>query len=105
MSVKITRRQFTATAAGAALMAGTAPFSIGRAQSSTLKIGSIHPRSGFQAQLGLACQRGIDLAPRVLKGMGIDANVEIMNADTESNVDVARSRAEKLINDGANVLI
>lgn len=105
MSVKITRRKFTATAAGAALVAGTAPFNIVKAQSNTLKIGSIHPRSGFQAQLGIACQRGIDLAPRVLKGMGIDANVEIMNADTESNVDVARSRAEKLINDGANVLI
>lgn len=105
MSVKFTRRQFTATAAGAALVAGTTPFNIVKAQSNTLKIGSIHPRSGFQAQLGIACQRGIDLAPRVLKTMGIDANVEIMNADTESNVDVARSRAEKLINDGANVLI
>ena len=31
--------------------------------------------------------------------------VEILSADTESNVDVARSRTEKLINDGANVII
>src|SRR5438067_9481678 len=29
----------------------------------------------------------------------------VMNADTESNVDVARQRAEKLINDGAQLLI
>ncbi|WP_374303196.1 ABC transporter substrate-binding protein [Ferrovibrio sp.] len=106
MSSKITRRQFAASAAaGAAIVAGTAPFNIIRAQPKTLKIGSIHPRSGFQAQLGIACQRGIDIAPRVLKQLGIAAEVEIMNADTESNVDVARARAEKLINDGANVLI
>jgi len=106
MSRKLTRRQFAATAtASAALVAGAAPFNIGRAQARTLKIGSIHPRSGFQAQLGLACQRGIDIAPRVLQSLGIKADVEIMNADTESNVDIARSRAEKLVNDGAQVLI
>lgn len=103
---KLTRRQFAAgTAAGAALLAGSAKFNIVRAQGNKLKIGSIHPRSGFQAQLGIACQRGIDIAPRVLKQLGMGADIEIMNADTESNVDVARSRAEKLINDGANVLI
>ncbi|MFN4312263.1 MAG: ABC transporter substrate-binding protein [Ferrovibrio sp.] len=106
MSSKITRRQFAASAAaGAAIVAGASPFNIVRAQPKALKIGSIHPRSGFQAQLGIACQRGIDIAPRVLKQLGIAAEVEIMNADTESNVDIARSRAEKLINDGANVLI
>jgi branched-chain amino acid transport system substrate-binding protein len=105
MSIKLTRRQFAASAAGAALVAGTAPFNIVKAQGAKLKIGSIHPRSGFQAQLGIACQRGIDLAPKVLQQLGIKADVEIMNADTESNVDVARARAEKLINDGANVLI
>lgn len=106
MTFKLTRRQFAAgSAAGAALLAGSAPFNIVRAQTGPLKIGSIHPRSGFQAQLGIACQRGIDIAPKVLKELGIAANVEIMSADTESNVDVARSRAEKLINDGAQVLI
>ncbi len=106
MTKKLTRRQFGQTAvATAALTAGIAPFNIGRAQARVLKIGSIHPRSGFQAQLGLACQRGIDIAPRVLKSLGINAEVEIMNADTESNVDIARSRAEKLVNDGAQVLI
>jgi len=106
MTRRISRRQFGKTAAAAAtIVAGSAPFNIGRAQSNVLKIGSIHPRSGFQAQLGLACQRGIDIAPGVLKAMGMTSNVEIMSADTESNVDVARSRAEKLVNDGAHVLI
>jgi branched-chain amino acid transport system substrate-binding protein len=34
---------------------------------------------------------------------GVD--IELMNADTETNVEVARSRAEKLIDDGAHVLV
>ena len=32
-------------------------------------------------------------------------NVELMNADTETNIDVARTRAERLIQEGANVLV
>jgi branched-chain amino acid transport system substrate-binding protein len=35
--------------------------------------------------------------------LGVD--VELMNADTETNIDVARTRAERLIQDGANVLV
>ena len=65
-----------------------------------LKVGVLLPRSGLLAQLGQSCQRGADIAPEVLKEMyGVD--LELMNVDTESNVDLARTRAEKLINDGA----
>src|SRR6202008_1058373 len=39
----------------------------------------------------------------ILKGLGLPP-LEIMNGDTESNTDVARSRAEKLISDGAQLL-
>src|SRR4029079_10332032 len=35
--------------------------------------------------------------------LGVD--VELINADTESNVDTARSRAERLIDQGAHVLV
>jgi branched-chain amino acid transport system substrate-binding protein len=35
--------------------------------------------------------------------LGVD--IELMNADTETNVDVARTRAERLIQEGANVLV
>jgi len=35
--------------------------------------------------------------------LGVD--VELMNADTETNIDVARTRAERLIQEGANVLV
>src|SRR5688572_24531182 len=98
------RRQFTqALAAGAAL----APFGfpgIVRAQAQKLKVGVILPRSGYLGFIGQSCQKGADLAPGVIKEMlGVD--LELMNADFESNVDTARTRAERLIQEGANVLV
>jgi branched-chain amino acid transport system substrate-binding protein len=62
------------------------------------------PRSGFQAGLGQDCQRGVEIAPAILKDLGLPY-LAIMNADTESNVEVARARAERLINEGAQLLI
>src|SRR5213082_251774 len=35
--------------------------------------------------------------------LGVD--IELMNADFESNVDTARNRAERLIQEGANVIV
>src|SRR5262249_54808730 len=40
----------------------------------------------------------------LLKMLGLP-EIAVMNADTETNVDVARSRAEKLISDGAQILV
>ena len=37
--------------------------------------------------------------------MGYKAPIKLLHADTETSVDTARSRAEKLINDGAQVLV
>jgi branched-chain amino acid transport system substrate-binding protein len=102
-SARLTRRSFSA-AAGAALVAGTAPFNIVRAQGGALKVGVLLPRSGYQAGIGQDCQHGVDIAGGILKDMGYPA-MQIMNADTETNVDVARSRAEKLIGDGAQLLV
>jgi branched-chain amino acid transport system substrate-binding protein len=75
-----------------------------RAQSGPLKVGVLLPRSGVQALIGQDCQRAVELAPAILKSLGLP-ELAIMNADTESNVDVARSRAERLINEGAQLLI
>jgi branched-chain amino acid transport system substrate-binding protein len=69
-----------------------------------LKVGVLLPRSGFEASIGQDCQRGVDIAPGILKSLNLP-ELAVMNADTESNVDVARERAEKLINDGAQLLI
>jgi branched-chain amino acid transport system substrate-binding protein len=41
----------------------------------------------------------------VLAELGYGSNIRLIHADTETNVDVARSRAEKLINDGAQALV
>jgi branched-chain amino acid transport system substrate-binding protein len=75
-----------------------------RAQTATLKVGVLLPRSGVQAGIGQDCQRGVDIAPGILKELGLPA-LEIMNGDTETKVEIARSRAEKLISDGAQVLV
>src|SRR5262249_19550592 len=66
--------------------------------------GVLLPRSGAQAGIGQDCQRGVDIANGLLKMLGLP-EIAVMNADTETNVDVARSRAEKLISDGAQILV
>jgi branched-chain amino acid transport system substrate-binding protein len=102
-TARVSRRTFSA-GLGAGLLAGTTPFNIVRAATGPLKVGVLLPRSGYQAGIGQDCQRGVDIAGPILKDMGYPA-LQIINADTESNVDVARSRAEKLIADGAQLLV
>ena len=96
------RRRLLAGAAATA--AAIAAPSIVRAQSGPLKVGVLLPRSGFEAGIGQDCQRGVEVAPAILKSMGLP-DLTIMNADTELNVDAAREHAEKLISDGAQLLI
>src|SRR5437016_10968217 len=98
------RRQFNKALAAAGALAAVSPFGIVRAQAQKLKVGVILPRSGYLGFIGQSCQKGADLAPGVIKDMlGVD--LELMNADFESNVDTARTRAERLIQEGANVLV
>jgi branched-chain amino acid transport system substrate-binding protein len=85
--------------AGAGLAAAPA---IVRAQAQTLRIGVLLPRSGLLAQAGQSCHRGALAAPRVLADLG--HRVELVHVDTESNADIARTQAERLINDGVHVL-
>ena len=104
---RVTRRSFSAAfsaALGAGFVAGVAPFNIVRAQGGPLKVGVLLPRSGFEAGIGEDCQRGVDVAPAIFKSMGLP-NLTIINGDTESNVDTARARAEKLIGEGAQALV
>jgi branched-chain amino acid transport system substrate-binding protein len=100
--IPASRRRVLAGAAAAA--AAFAAPTIVRAQGGPLKVGVLLPRSGLQAGIGQDCQRGVDIAPGILKSLGLP-DLAIMNADTESNVDTARARAEKLIGDGAQLLV
>ena len=102
----ITRRRFLVrVGAGAAgWLAASAPFPIARAQGAPLQVGVLLPRSGFQAGIGQDCQRGVDIAAGILKELGLP-ELAIMNADTETNVEVARARAERLIGEGAQLLV
>ena len=68
-----------------------------------IKIGLLLPRSGYLAAPGQQCQRGADIAPGILKDMGMP--VELVSVDFESNVDLARTQAEKLINEGVDALV
>src|SRR6476660_7600522 len=95
------RRLLAGAAATTTLLAAPA---IVRAQGGALKVGVLLPRSGFQASIGQDCFRGVELAGPILKDLGLP-DLQIMNADTETNVEVARARAEKLIADGAQLLV
>jgi branched-chain amino acid transport system substrate-binding protein len=104
-STRIARRHFNRQLAALGAVAALSPLRTARAAGATkLKVGVLLPRSGLQALIGQSCQHGADVAPAVLKNLlGVD--IEVMNADTESNTDTARTRAERLIQDGAHVLV
>jgi branched-chain amino acid transport system substrate-binding protein len=102
--INITRRRLLAGVAATGLAAPSIVRAQGAGARAPLKVGVLLPRSGFEASIGQDCQRGVEIAPGILKSLGLP-ELTVMNADTESNVDVARQRAEKLINDGAQLLI
>jgi branched-chain amino acid transport system substrate-binding protein len=97
------RREFNKAAGAAAVAAAFSPLNV-RAQARSLKVGLLLPRSGVQAGIGQDCHRVATYTAGILKDLGLPG-LEIMNGDTESNVDVARSRAERLIGEGAQLLV
>jgi branched-chain amino acid transport system substrate-binding protein len=97
----VSRRQLIAgAAAGTALLA--AP-KIVRAQAQTLKVAVLLPQSGYLAQAGQSCHRGALLAPKVLADYGY--KIELVHVDIETSPDVARTQAERVINDGAHCVM
>src|SRR5262249_8493648 len=90
----LSRRRFDAGASEAALVTAATLLRLARAQSAALKVGVLLPRWGAQASIGQDCQRGVELAPPIFKELGLP-ELTIVNTDTETNVEVARARAEK----------
>jgi branched-chain amino acid transport system substrate-binding protein len=98
------RRQFNKALAAVGTVSLVNPVGIVRAQAPKLRVGVVLPKSGVQGFIGQSCQKGADLAPGVIKEiLGVD--IEIISADNESNVDTSRTRAERLIQEGAHVLV
>lgn len=100
--ISLTRRTFTAGAAAAAASLALPMRHIHAA--TALKVGVLLPRSGPQAGIGQDCQRGVDVAGPILKELGYP-DLEIVSGDTETNVQIARAQAEKMINDGVQLLV
>lgn len=105
--ITFTRRRLgSAALAGATLIGAPLPLRHASAQApANLKVGLLLPTSGLQAQIGQACRRGADVANDVLADMKIPAKLDIVNYDTETKPDVARTQAEKAIDAGCNILV
>ena len=99
----LSRRQVLIGAAGLGATSLIGAPALAQSSGGPLKIGVLLPRSGILAQAGQSCARAEAIGASVLKGLGY--SVEIIAADTESNTDTARARAEKLINDGAHLIV
>ena len=102
-----TRRHLGQTAlAGATLIGAPLPLRYAAAQATgNLKVALFLPTSGIQAQIGQACRRGADVANEVFADMKMPVKLEVVNYDTESKPDVARTQAEKAIDAGAQMLV
>ena len=103
MPIFLTRRQFnlaSLTTFGLSLapLAGCK-----KIKSNSFRVGLLTPKTGTDSQVGLACERGAKLAEELLKE--ICPSLEIIYADTESSVDIGRTKTEKLISEGAHLLI
>jgi len=102
-----TRRRLGKSAlAGAALLGAPLPLRHAAAQAAgDLKVALLLPTSGLQAQIGQACRRGADVANEVFADSKMAVKLEVVNYDTESKPDVARTQAEKAIDAGAQMLV
>ena len=107
----------TAPVARRALLqgAGLAAAAIGfplplRAQAKPVKVGIIHTVTGPLAEPGQACRLGAQMAADAInaaggiKSMG-GARIELILGDTQTKPDVARAEAERVINEGAQILM
>ena len=102
-----TRREFLGTAAGAAALGFPAVL---RAQAPTFKVGVVHPITGPLAEPGQACRLGAQMAADAINTAGgIKAlngmKLELVLGDTQTKPDVGRTEAERVINQGAQMLM
>jgi branched-chain amino acid transport system substrate-binding protein len=102
---RVTRRTFLAATAAVAGF----PLPL-RAQAKTFKIGVIHPVTGPLAEPGQACRLGAQMAADAINAAGgIKAlggtKLELLLGDTQTKPDVGRIEAERVANQGAQMLM
>src|SRR6185436_16781193 len=81
-----------------------------RAQARTVKVGVVHPVTGPLAEPGQACRIGAQMAADAINGAGGikslgGAKLELVLGDTQTKPDVGRSEAERVVNQGAQLLM
>jgi branched-chain amino acid transport system substrate-binding protein len=102
------RRTILKAAAAGAAVAGF-PLVL-RAQPNVFKIGVVHPVTGPLAEPGQACRLGAQMAADTINaGGGIKSlagmKLELLVGDTQTKPDVGRAEAERVVNQGAQMLV
>ena len=95
-------------AAGATALAGFP--AVLRAQTPTFKVGVVHPVTGPIAEPGQACRLGAQMAADAINAAGGikslgGMKLELLVGDTQSKPDVGRTEAERVIGQGAQMLM
>ena len=109
-AASVHRRTFL-KAAGAAAGAAALGFpAVLRAQAPTFKIGAVHPVTGPLAEPGQACRLGAQMSVDAINAAGgikalNGAKLELIVGDTQTKPDVGRTEAERVINQGAQLLM
>src|SRR5438477_165728 len=104
----LTRRTFLkATLAGGAIAGAPRPL---RAQPKPFRIAAVHPVTGPLAEPGQTCRLGAQLAVEAVNaGGGIKSKggmpLELLLGDTQSKPENGRIEAERLVNQGAQMLL
>ena len=108
--LRLHRRTFlkaAGTAAGAAALGFPAVL---RAQAPVFKVGVVHPVTGPLAEPGQACRLGAQMAAEAINAAGgikslNGAKLELIVGDTQTKPDVGRTEAERVMNQGAQMLM
>jgi branched-chain amino acid transport system substrate-binding protein len=105
---QVRRRTFLA-GAGAATAALSFPVVL-RAQPKTFKIGVVHPVTGPLAEPGQACRLGAQMAADAINAAGGikslgGTRLELVLGDTQTKPDLGRTEAERVVNQGAQLLM
>ena len=66
---------------------GTGGIPRGMSQTAPLKVGVLHPTSGYLAQIGQACRRGADVANDVFADVKLPVKLDIVPSSSTRNAE------------------